>query len=182
MNERLVQEIIGLYNDDIGGTFSISEIARRLKRAYPYIHRKVTGLLSQGILTEVVIGKSRLCSINLANDDAILLLSLNESRRKRELLKKEPKLKTLLHSLEGTAPNVAAIIRAKGELIIIADQLFEHRIPGARVMASAAFKEFYLQDDEARRTHVVLYSFEKYFAIIKDIQGKLRMANLFPKA
>jgi hypothetical protein len=182
VNERLEQEIIRLYNDDIGGAYSINEIARRLKRAYPYIHKKVTELLTQGILTEVTIGKSHLCSVNLANDDAILLLSLNESKRKRELLKREPKLKTLLQNLEGTASNIITILKAKGEVIIVSAQPVSHKVLGATVMDRESFKEFYLNDDEARRTHVVLSSFEQYHAIMRDIQGKLRMAHLFPKA
>jgi DNA-binding Lrp family transcriptional regulator len=182
VNERLEQEIIGLYNADIGGAYSINEIARRLNRAYPYIHKKVSELLAQGILTEVTIGKSHLCSVNLANDDAILLLSLNESSKKKEAFKKDLHLKTLIHNLEETNDKIATIIKTRAGIIIVAESDFTLKIPTAKVFSVQAFKESYLLDEDARKTHIVLYSFERYFQIMKDIQGKLRMANLFPKA
>jgi hypothetical protein len=92
-------EIIELYRKDITRLLSINQIAKELKKTYPYIHKKMTSFLKEGIFSQTKIGNSLLCSINLDNEDAIILLSINESLNKKKTLEKNKNLELLSKKL-----------------------------------------------------------------------------------
>jgi hypothetical protein len=161
--------------------YSINEIARLLHRTYPYVHKKVTELLKDGILSEVALGNVRLCSINLANDDAILLLALNASKKKQIFLKKNAKLQTVVLAL-STLKGMRTMVSNGQDLFLVADEPLVLSAVHAKIMTCGEFQDYYVVHKDQRKDLIVLSSFESYFLLLKDIQGKLRMEQLFPKS
>ena len=74
----LEQEILATYNTNPIAVFSINEISKRIGKSYPYVNKTVHALIKQGILNRKETGRSHLCSINLANKQAVMLLALTE--------------------------------------------------------------------------------------------------------
>jgi DNA-binding Lrp family transcriptional regulator len=173
---RIEQEIIGVFNKDVGASYSINEIAKILDKQYPYVHKKVTEFLKEGILNETIVGRSHLCSINLSSDVAILLLSLNEEKKKRDLLKKEPRLKEIISLLSSDA-HIRSIVKVDGRIVGLVDDAHTSEIASVSLLGKEDFKELLFK----QRDVVVLFGFETYFRALKDIQGKLRIAHLFEK-
>ncbi|MFH1916377.1 MAG: hypothetical protein ABIJ21_03875 [Nanoarchaeota archaeon] len=184
VGNRLELDIVGLFNDDVGASYSINEIARRLNKKYPYIHKKVTSFLKDGILQETIIGRSHLCSINLENDEAILLLSLNAAKRKSESLKKDARVRQILaHLIDvGEEKGAVAIIQRGENILFIADGKAPFLdLKHVQVLSKDAYQKEVLANPGLQQTTVILYSFERYYSLMKEIQGKLRMAYLFKK-
>lgn len=181
VGNSLEQEIIGLYNAELTASYSINEIAKRLNKTYPYIYKKVSMLISQGILKKVVIGRSYLCSINFSNDTAILLLSLNEVSKKKRLLRNNPRISALLQHLETKKKQykLQSVVKVKDRLLIISSlkSLGARLSPRPIMLNENSFQEYLVQHKEATSDHVVLYSCEKYFECVKEVEGKLRLKN-----
>ena len=86
IENRLELDIISLYDNNLKSLFSINQISKKLDKKYPYINKKVKQLIKSDILQKINFGRSHLCSINLDSDRAIILLSLNEIRKKERFL------------------------------------------------------------------------------------------------
>ena len=85
---KVGQEIIGIFNRDISASLSINQMAKILKKAYPNVNNTANNLIDENILNKNQEGHSYQCSINLENEKALLLLSLNEIMKKEKYLKK----------------------------------------------------------------------------------------------
>ncbi|MBU1975033.1 MAG: hypothetical protein KKG59_01375 [Nanoarchaeota archaeon] len=185
VGNTLEQEIIGLYNADMTAAYSINEIATRLKKKYPYINKKVSRLIEKKVLNKTVIGRSYLCSINLDCDEAILLLSYNDMESKREFLGKNKKLASFLDHLDTNKKrflikacvfiNDVLIVVTDGSALALAAQALKPKSQKTMFLDEDMFLSYLV--DHANKDHVVLYSFERYYEYIKEIEGKLRLKH-----
>ncbi|TAL51759.1 MAG: hypothetical protein EPN86_06035, partial [Nanoarchaeota archaeon] len=90
IGNQLELSIIGLYSDDLTSGFTILQISKLLKKAYPYINRKVNEFISEGILKKTVVGKSYLCHLNIENNQTTILLTLIQLKKLEAKLANEP--------------------------------------------------------------------------------------------
>jgi DNA-binding Lrp family transcriptional regulator len=93
----LEQQILSLFRD-VRLSYSILQMAKKLKTSYPHVHKKVQEFIDLGILKKITVGPSHLCRLNLESDYAICLLALNEVRFRDKFLGNYPK-KAQLHCL-----------------------------------------------------------------------------------
>lgn len=94
------REIVGLYEGNILAEYSINEIARKLgRKGYSFIHGKVMSMVKAGVLKKRVVGTSALCSLNLSEYGAMLLLCQIEAWKAKELYSKGKALKGVLDKL-----------------------------------------------------------------------------------
>ena len=88
IGNKLEQAIIGILQDNLSCSLSINELAKRLKKAYPYINKKANYFFDEGILKKIPVGKSFLCFLNLNREKARILLSIRAINMREEFLKK----------------------------------------------------------------------------------------------
>lgn len=78
-NETYLQ-VVKLYSKNYVDLLSINEIAKRIGKKYPYVHKKVHEMIESGILNMTQLGRSYLCSINLENEVARGMLGFWHSK------------------------------------------------------------------------------------------------------
>ncbi|MGM5488443.1 MAG: hypothetical protein ACQESG_05830 [Nanobdellota archaeon] len=77
--------IIGLYLDNYMNLYSINEIASKLGKKYPYVHKRSMELIHDGYLRSVALGRSTMCSLNLENPFVRYILGYFHLKRQQEL-------------------------------------------------------------------------------------------------
>ncbi|MBD3203354.1 hypothetical protein GF327_03610 [Candidatus Woesearchaeota archaeon] len=183
------QEIFTLFTKDITLQLSINQISKKLDKSYPYINKKVNELIEQEIFNKTKIGRSHLCSVNLRNDKARVLLMLNEIEKKERYLKKTNLLdKEKIFEITG-AFNIFTILQSGQRLIFVLNYLndkeaIKNKFPYIKKLdpeffEMPDFKQEILSDKSIIKDHVILYSFEKYFEILQEIQKEL-LVNFSP--
>ena len=171
---KIEQEIIGLYTDNLVNLFSINEISKKLNKKYPYINKKVTQLIKKGILKKIVVGRSYLCSLNLENEKTILLLALyqiNKRNRDSDNVRKY----IIKNNLELT---IHSVIDFQGSLIFIVNSLRDRKalmntFPEAQIVHKGEFVEMLLETPELFSKHSVLYGYERFFELIVAFKDEL---------
>ncbi|MBU0756842.1 MAG: hypothetical protein KKF44_02145, partial [Nanoarchaeota archaeon] len=148
-----------------------------------YINKKVTSFFSEGILRKIPVGRSYLCSVNLANEKAVLLLTLIELEKKDALLKRNRKLS--IESLSKIRSNfkVHTIFESDARLCFVLDYLNDkdailNQFPEIRqhnpvFFDKSQFKRELLENKTLLTEKTVLYSYEKYFELVHEIEGEL---------
>jgi hypothetical protein len=185
IGNKLELEIIGLFNRDINLLLSINQIAKKLNKAYPYINSKVNDLIKEGILNKVEVGRSYLCSINLENEKAIVLLSLNEIYKKEKQLKKTPKAQHLLQELKSIKQQFKTytVYLEKKQLTFVLDHIHDKEAIKNNYKEIKKFDLIFLTKTEFHNTilnnisvlknKTVLYSPETYFELLNEIKDQL---------
>ena len=176
MVNSLEQDIVALYNRDLTASLSINEIARSLKKTYPYIYKKVNSLIQKEILKRTVIGRSHVCTINLQSELAILLLSINEVQKKQDLKKTSKEFRFIADILENEADNIITAVRIRQKIILVTSKPKHINIPQAVFMDKRTFLAYLVEEDMA--DHAILYSCEQFFNCIKELEPKLRTKRL----
>ena len=186
IGNELEIEIIELFRKDITRLLSINKIAKELGKTYPYIYKKLTGFIDEGIFKKTRIGSSILCSINLQNEEAILLLSINEILKKKELLSNNPEIKEQLNKIKELNKKITVhtAIRVENKLIIVTEnqvykKTLEKEFLNCNVLTKQEFKEQAIEDKSIIQDHILLYHKEKYYEIIGEIENELKIKN-FP--
>ncbi|MFW6013904.1 MAG: hypothetical protein ACOCQG_01915 [Candidatus Nanoarchaeia archaeon] len=171
---KLEQEIIGLYAENLVNLFSINEISKKLNKKYPYINKKVTQLINKGILKKIVVGRSYLCSLNLENEKTILLLALYQINKKdkdstgiREYIIRN-NLELAIHS----------VVSFQGGLVFIVNSLRDRKTimnayPNAQIVHKAEFADMLLETPSLFRNHLVIYGYERFFELIISFKDEL---------
>ncbi len=172
---KLEQEIIGLYTENLVNLFSINEISKKLNKKYPYINKKVTQLINRGILKKIVVGRSYLCSLNLENEKTILLLTLCQINKKQS---NSNTLKEYIikNNLEST---IHSVVSYNNNLVVIVNSLRERKtilkeFPKAIIIHKTEFMDMLLETPELFRDHLVLYGYERFFELILVIKEELK--------
>ena len=175
-------EIIELFSKSPIAYYSINQIAKLLDKKYPYVNKRASSLIEQGILKKNVIGASHLCSLNLKNDKSKVLLSLVEIEKRDRFLKKNTELGKVLELLEQERRKRTihcAFLHNKSIFFVLEDPQFSIEIQGFQtsVLGKQEFLEF-LKKEENINSILILYGFEKYFDFVKEVERELRLASM----
>ena len=186
---RLELDIIRLFNRDVALQLSINQISKKLGKSYPHINSKVNELIDQGILNKTQVGRSHLCSVNLLNDKAVLLLSMNESLKKDKKIKKIKNSGKFIEEIReiGKEFDVHTIILLDTNLIFVLDHIYDKEAIKNTFSAikkfdldfftKEEFQQHLLQPKEIQDSKVIMYSFENYFEIVQEIHKQLIIEN-----
>lgn len=188
VGNKLEQEIIGLYNEDITALYSINEIAKKLDKAYPYINKKVNSLIKSKILKKTEIGRSYLCTVNLENDEAVWLLVLNEIQARKKVIRKEKKITRVLdfiHEARQAIP-IHLALKTNNHLVFVVETEEDKKILRksktlkeykTEAHTKAEFLELLLKDKTILQDHSILHGYEKYYQYIREVKGALRIKH-----
>jgi len=164
---QLEMDILSLYDSNLVACFSINQISKSLGKAYPYINKKVTGMLNEQILKKIVIGNSYLCSLNLENEKTVLLLSMLELQKRKDN-------KELSQFIENNRWNITihTVFQHKKQLVFIIENLKDRRkvdrhFPGSIIVDKKEFLDLISEEEELFRKHTVLYGTERFFELLK---------------
>jgi hypothetical protein len=175
----LQQDIIGLYDNNLKNVFSINQIASLLKKKYPYINKKVTGMIDEGILKKLEIGRSYLCSLNLKNEKTLLLLAFNEMHKKKGL-QELGKIEETLENLKKEVIIFSAVGVHKNsriqELYIISPSKKAIKAPFKTIFVDENRIKEMLADKDCLlfKSHIVFYGAEKFFEYILETEERLQ--------
>lgn len=165
--------------------YSINEISKQLNKAYPFINRKVSDLLKNNILRKVTVGKSHLCSLNLANEKTRLMLSELELSKK-ELIESDAEYKKkieVIHAFiekDNFYTNIHCVLLAgKYTVFIISDLKHRHEIyskfTDVIVIDPTELGEFFLSTKEAFLDNTVIYGAPKFFEFVGQNEDLLKL-------
>ena len=185
ITNKLQQDIISLFDSDFKACYSINRISQHLRKAYPYINKKVNQLIAEGILQQTVIGRSHLCSLNLKNPKTRALLALQEvCKQEAALARNKPMQKTTL-SLEllKQHTDILTVFVNSHSLVIVLQELSLKKsvenhllsLPGFQrtFLDKALFLELVLKERQVLQDHIILYGFEKYYELISEVDERL---------
>lgn len=175
-------EIIELFRQDLTRVLSIRQISKELGRTYPYIHKKVSEFLEDGIFKQIKIGNSILCSINLQSEQAILLLSINEIKKKNELIKQNKTLtkKILKIKTVNSEVPIQTALQVKTQTIIVTENKFYKKalmkeFSNSLILTREEFQETIVCDYSKFQDHTLLYHNERYFELIGAMEEELEI-------
>ncbi len=78
-------KIIDLLSKNMEKRFTINEIAKNLGEYYSFVHKITNKLCDEDVITKIRAGKAYLCSLNLNNEKTLVLIQLNEIKKREEL-------------------------------------------------------------------------------------------------
>ncbi len=162
-------DIVRLYDSNLRGFFTISQMASKLGKAYPYVHRKVHSLLNLGVLRSVPVGGSHCCTLNLRNRRTVLYLTELELEKRAKL---PASVQELARALERDGMlSVDTVVYGAGQTYIVGSGSY----PGTRTVSAEQLKQLILTTD-LFHTHTVLYGYERFFAHLASMQHELDTA------
>ncbi|MBW2996975.1 hypothetical protein KY349_01400 [Candidatus Woesearchaeota archaeon] len=115
----LKHKIIELLSRDLATLYSISDIAKKLGVAYSHAHNFVNKLVKEEVISVKKIGNVSVCSLNLKSQLAVSYLSLIESRKTAEWLKKNPHGAKTVEKIEIVKDNVHSVLLKNNRVILI---------------------------------------------------------------
>ena len=154
------QEILSAYGENPNGIYSINEISRRIGKAYPNVHKTVQTLVHKGILKRHPMGRSHLCSVNLEDNRAILLLALNHAHKQETL---PEHIKQQLIQLAPHKQQIDAIIYHEPQetLLVITEHELEHP-----TITTKQLHQQLLEDETLYTQHTIITGYEYFFALL----------------
>jgi DNA-binding Lrp family transcriptional regulator len=179
------REIIELFSENVAAFYSINQIAKRLGKKYPYVNKRVSSLLQQGVLRKSVLGNTYLCSVNLACDSAVALLSMVEIGKRDEAAAKSEALRKLVDGTKGgkRGPDLICAMVCGKRLISVSSASQDKRtLLSLRGLVSVGVdKETFLKmlrSEGVVRDHIILYGFERYFEMVCEVGEELRFQQI----
>jgi hypothetical protein len=163
----LKYRIIELLSTDLSKLYSISDVSKKLGVAYSHAHTFVKKLVAEKVLRVQKIGNVSVCRLDLGSALALAYLSVIESRRAAEWVRKNPQSAKILDKIELVKDNVHCVLIKGSKIIIVVPE----KITGADF---SMFKNRTVMN----RTHleknrhyykdcVVLHGAEKYWSMMK---------------
>jgi len=179
---RVEEEIFGIFCRDITLALSINQIASRLQKAYPHVYSVVISLIREGILNKAQVGRSYLCSINLKNENAVLLLSLAALKR-RDMLLKRKKIFHVVENFKNLSKEFKIYTAAihNDMLHIVLDYKHDSEAIKAAEPSLKRYrlrfytKEEFIKNCEDFKSSVIVYSFTGFYNLIADVLPKIRV-------
>ncbi len=159
-------DILRLFDTNLRGFYTISTIAQKLGKAYPYINRKVHSLINLGVLRSVQVGKSHCCTLNVRNRRAVLYLTELELEKRSHL---PETIQTLTKQLEHDGVlAIETAFYANNRVYVLGKGSY----PGTTTITADQFKDLMLTASIFKE-HTVLYGYERFFAHLASIQSDL---------
>jgi len=176
IENKLELEIISLYDSNLLNLLSIKQIAKKLNKKYPYINKKVTELLKEGILKKIVVGKSYLCSLNFENNETVLLLSLLEFQKKRRLDVAEIEEWIKQNMLRMTTH---CVVYHKNKHVFVVENLRDRRelqkvFKDCVVVDKREFLDLLCEEQELFTKHTVIYGVQRFFELLTTELDELK--------
>ncbi|MBN2422329.1 hypothetical protein JXB41_03815 [Candidatus Woesearchaeota archaeon] len=139
--------------------------------------------VKQGILKKIAVGRSYLCSLNLKNEKAIVLLALNEINKRNVYLKQENNLNIeKIYEIKKRF-KIYTILFSLNKLIFVLDYINDkdaiiNQFPSVKkfdpiFFDKTAFHRELISNKTILEKHVIIYAFEKYYEIIQEIEEEL---------
>ena len=191
IGNKLEQSIISVFQNNLSTTFSINEVSKQLKKSYPTINHKSNFFLKEGILKKIVIGKSYQCFLNLENDKAKVLISINEINNKELFLEKNTDFMFTYEAILricGAPPykTYISFILVRGfELVFVLRSFDSKMIAEIRnvipvvakyqrlFLSEEQFKTELLNDPLLGNTHTILFNLNNYVHLLEEMTDKL---------
>ena len=195
IGNKLEQSIISVFQYNLSQTFSINELAKKLHKSYPMINQKSNFFLKEGILRKINIGRSYQCFLNLNNDKARILMSINEVNTRESFIEKNKDFQVVMEELSKTYSNnrntdIITIIFTKSDIIFVLKELETKlitSIQGSLLLPSKyklsffsidLFKEDIINNYSLQKDHVILFNIEKYIEILSLINDRLLVKGM----
>ena len=177
-------QVIGLFCPNYMDVLSINEIASRLGKKYPYVHKRVKGMISDGLLKVTLMGRSHLCSLDLSHPMVAYLLGFHHLQHARKRFRHSSLLamgSDIIERLPSTQALVAGGTRLKNTTIYAVgshgDGNFKHQ--GSQVL-SITWDEMsrMLLDTSSSfyADHIVILGFDHLFRMIRANERELKLA------
>lgn len=168
MTVTLKYRIIELLAKDLATLYSISDIAKKLGVAYSHAHTFVKKLVKDNVINVQKIGNVSVCRLNLKQPATLSYLSLIESRKTAEWLRKNPQSSKILEKIDQVKDNIHAVLIKNNRIIIIVPE----KITGADFSMfrnRAVMNRTHL----ARNKHyykdcIILHGAEKFWSFIEE--------------
>lgn len=181
IGNQLELSIIGLYSDDLTSGFTILQISKLLKKAYPYINRKVNEFIFEGILIRTIVGKSYLCHLNIENSQTTILLTLIQLKKLEAKLANEPETEALVAELNelrkqyslGLAAEFGKEIVIASESRLSAESLKDTPLLNSRKIIFLSYAEF-RKKLEKEHAAQIFFGNEMYFFLFSQARGVRR--------
>jgi hypothetical protein len=116
---NLVLALLSEFASDIRESRTIHQLALSSGKAYANTHAAATTLLSENILLKETVGHSHHCRLNLNNDKTLLYLSLLETVKRDEMLRKSPETRLLLSKIDANSAKLGILLAWKREQDIL---------------------------------------------------------------
>jgi hypothetical protein len=88
IGNRLEQDIIKVFQDNITETYSINALSKILRKAYPYINKKTNFFIKEEVLRKINLGNSYQCFLNLRSEKTKIFMMMNELNKRDFYLQK----------------------------------------------------------------------------------------------
>ncbi len=170
------QKVLSLYQSNLFDVHSINQIATLLKKKYPFVNKKVSDLVQEGVLTKIPVGRAHLCMLNLASEKTILLLALNELAKKQRL---DPKTVSLIDEAIGGMVDATAYIEGKGRIVVVSAKPVKLIVTGYLV-SSITYEQFeknLLESDKPLTDFVVIRGYETFYRTVAKLAGELKQKH-----
>lgn len=164
--------------------YTISDLARRTKAAYPHVHAAVTTLLTEGVLNAATAGHALFCTLNLENDLCRTLLNEANYHHKQHLLA-APNLKNLdaeVRRLVIAEPRILAVISGDNGLrFIITDKDTRRPILQQTTLLNISFttpnelQQELLASMTLLKGSTVLFGYDRLLLLLQPIHEQLRL-------
>jgi hypothetical protein len=167
VGSKLELDILNLFRKNIAGLYSINQIAKLLGKKYPYVNKVATDLINEKVLNKIVVGKSYLCSLNLANPKTLNQLALLEQGDVLAYQNITSFLDKRKHSI-----SIECAVKKDNKLIFVIHNLKERRelesgFPGCIVLDEQEFISMLLEDKDLYEKRAVVYGFERFYELIR---------------
>ena len=94
LKNKFQSRLLQLFDENFNSEFTINQISKKIGLDYAYVNREVNKLIKKEIISKKTVGNSNLCSLNLKNDEAIVLIFDYETSKKSAFYKRHKVLKT----------------------------------------------------------------------------------------
>jgi DNA-binding Lrp family transcriptional regulator len=192
IGNELEQSIISVFQEDLSRTYSINEISKKLKKAYPYINKKVNYFLNEGILKKITIGKSYLCFLNFESEKARILLSINELNKKESFLRNHSDLANIENELKKkyfdnlSETNALIVVFYEGELFFVSNDASHVYSPFSKkykihLVDKQEFQKKLISDEKFQKNKIIIFNISSYLDIIADLSEKMILEGFMKK-
>jgi hypothetical protein len=188
IGNKLEQSIIGVFQENICSAYTLNQISKKLKKAYPYINKKSNYFIKEGVLNKLLVGHSYQCSLNLENEKTKMFMAMNEINKKDAFLSKNKDVLLLqeLKNLPEKFP-ISSIILYKNILVFLYIKEIDQEILQKHSLLTSKYtflfldnkglKELFLKNEDFRRYYTVLYNPNSFIELISELKDNLKIMS-----
>lgn len=164
MTVTLKYRILDLLSKDTDALFSISDIAKKLGVAYSHAHFFIAKLMEEDVIKVQKIGNVSVCRLNLKQPLTLSYLSVIESRRALDWIRKNPHSDKIITHIGSVKDECHSVLIKNKHIIVIAP----HRSDSFKMFRNRSV----IAPDELRRRRkqfsdcIILHGAEKYWSLL----------------